>query len=367
MNKKIYFGLVCLGLCLEAIGKERDFICNAFPSEKQVQYVYQKCLLNEMFIYDRDENGYVLTDKGKPIYDNLTQLAIDYYKDKKFCFQPALSDLAILYSILIDDAKSFLDNKTGIFVLTYANLNNLQKKDPLPEIFFPVKKEIEDDFCYKSSKEIFESKMEYCFVRPLQCGQQEEVCDISALDQAVVDRLTAGSPEDKAILFVGFDQSWATEGSEIYWNTPGYTRSLFWSLWNERPDENHNAIKFCFCKINDFLAANSQLYNFFDYIIVGGQTIEYVSADAWLALGDMLKKGGRIVYPDMEVNFFPPFLNMMLSECCKKSKGFELYKCRNVSEPIYNEIKSLASFNDEPTYGAVCYTHAKTLYWHKKL
>ena len=58
---------------------------------------------------------------------------------------------------------------------------------------------------------------------------------------------------------------------------------------------------------------------------------------------------------------------MLLSECCQKSKGFELYRCKNVSEPIYDEIKALTSFNYEPTYGAFCYANTKTLYWHKKL
>ena len=81
----------------------------------------------------------------------------------------------------------------------------------------------------------------------------------------------------------------------------------------------------------------------------------------------MLKKGGRIAYPNIFADYFPPFLNMLLSDCCQKSKGFELYRCKNASEPIYQEIKTLTLFNDEPTYGDVCYTNAKTLYWHKKL
>ena len=176
-----------------------------------------------------------------------------------------------------------------------------------------------------------------------------------------------GNPNDKAMLFIGFDQSEPTEGSEIYYNVPGYTRSLFWSLWGERPDEKHNIIKFCFCNVNKFLESNPQLVGFFDYIIIGGQTVEYVTADAWIALGSLLKRGGRIVYPDISVDYFSPFLNMALSECCQKSKGFELYRCKSATEPIYKEIKVLTSFNNKPTYGTDCYAKTKTLYWHKKL
>jgi hypothetical protein len=200
----------------------------------------------------------------------------------------------------------------------------------------------------------------------LRCEEQYEDCVFSEWDQAIIDRMMAGNPKDKAILFVGFDQGEPTEGSEIFYDTPGYSRSLFWSLWGERPDENHNAIKSCFCKINEILATTPQLLGFFDLIVIGGQTVEYVTSDVWVALGSMLKRGGRIVYPDISVDYFPPFLNMMLAECCQKSKGFELYKCKSTLEPIYQEIKAFASFNNEPSHGPFCYSNAKTLYWHKK-
>lgn len=369
MNKKtlcisIYAGL---GLYLGAIGKERDFICDAFPSEKQIRYVYQKWLINEMFSYDIEKNAYVLSEKGKPIYENLSQLTTEFLKKTKPYFQPAISDLAIQYSILINNAIGHKDKNTRMLVLSYANQNNLSTKDPLPEIFFPVEKEIENDFCNKSTKEIFEDKIGKFFTRPLRCEDQNEPCDFSELDQAIIDRIMTGNSKDRAILFIGFDQGIETEGSEIFYDTPGYTRSLFWSLWGEQPDKNHNSIKFCFCKINEFLETNPQLYGFFDSIIIGGQTVEYITSDVWITLGSMLKRGGRIIYPDIYVDYFPPFLNIMLSECCQKSKGFELYKCKNALEPIYQEIKTFTSFNNEPTYGAFCYTNAKTLYWHKKL
>ncbi len=369
MNKKTYFVSLYAGLsiCLGAIGKERDFICDAFPSEKQMRYVYQKWLINEMFSYDTKVNAYVLSEKGKPIYENLSQFATDFFRKTKPCFQPAISDLAIQYSILIDDAVGHRDKNTGILILSYANQHNLATRDPFPEVFFPVDEEIEDDFCNKSGKEIFEDKIGNFFTRSLRCKDQNEHCDFSELDLAIVDRIVTGNPNDKAILFIGFDQGEETEGSEIFYDTPGYTRSLFWSLWGERPDENHNSIKLCFCKINKFLEANPQLYGFFDSIIIGGQTVEYVTSDVWIALGSMLKRGGRIIYPDIYVDYFPPFLNLMLSDCCQKSKGFELYKCKNASEPVYQDIKAFAFFNKEPTYGPTCYANAKTLYWHKKL
>jgi len=368
MNKKRFCLSICVGLSLylETIGKERDFICDAFPSEKQMRYVYQKWLINEMFVYDTKENIYALSEKGKPVYENLSQFATEFFKKTKPYFQPAISDLAIQYSIFIDDTFGYRDKNTGMFVLSYANQNNLSTRDPFPEVFFPVEEEIENDFCEKSTREIFENKIGKIFIRSLRCEDQNEPCDFVEQDQAIIDRMVTGNPEDKAILFVGFDQGEPIEGSEIFYDTPGYTRSLFWSLWSERPDENHNAIKFCFCKTNEFLEANPQLYGFFDYIVIGGQTVEYITSDVWVTLGSMLKRGGRIVYPDISVDYFPPFLNMMLAECCRKSKGFELYKCKSALEPVYQEIKQLTSFNKEPSHGSFCYANAKTLYWHKK-
>ena len=369
MNKKTFFlsTYIILTMCLVAISKERDFICDAFPSEKQVRYAYQKCLIEEMFFYDRTTRDYQLTRRGKLIYDNLKQWAIEYFKGRKLYFQPTISDLAIQYSLFIDEVKGIKDANTGMFILTYANKKNLARRDPLPEIFFPVDTEIEDDFSYKTGKEIFENKIGAFFTRSLRCEDQAQACDSLALDQKIVDRAMSGNPKDKAVLFVGFDQGEPAEGSTLYFDTSGYTRSLFWSLWGERPDEKYNAIKFCFCKVNEFLETNPKLLDFFDYIIIGAQTIEYVTADAWSCFSSMLKRGGRIVYPDISVDYFPPFLNMLLSDCSQKSKGFELYKCKEPSEAIYKEIKTLTAFNNEPTYGDVCYLHTKTFYWHKKL
>ena len=214
-----------------------------------MRYVYQKWLVNEMFTYDNQKNAYVLSEKGKPIYENLSQFATEFFKKTKPYFQPAISDLAIQYSILIDDAKGCRDKNTGMFILSYANQNNLLRGEPFPDVLFPVDEEIENDLCHKSSKEIFEDKIGSFFTRSLRCKDQNEPCDFSELDLAIVDRIVTGNPNDKAILFIGFDQGEETEGSEIFYDTPGYTRSLFWSLWGERPDDDHNAIKFCFCKI----------------------------------------------------------------------------------------------------------------------
>ena len=231
------------------------------------------------------------------------------------------------------------------------------------------------DFEHKTSKEILEKLFlktnNYCgYVR--DCLHSPQNCDISEADQEVVERVIAGNPEDKAILFIGFDQNQPAEGSGIYFNTPGYTRSIFWSKWYNRPDPNHNAIKFCFCKINEFLETNSQLYGFFDYIIIGCQTREYIVPDVWLALGSMLKTEGRIVYSTYEKRIdeycgYPAFLNKMLREHSDGGENFNLYKCDDENEPVYQEIKNLTLFNDKPYESSdVFYANAKTLYWHKK-
>lgn len=60
-------------------------------------------------------------------------------------------------------------------------------------------------------------------------------------------------------------------------------------------------------------------------------------------------------------------VNRMLSECCRGSREFELYKCDNTSEVVYDEIRQLVSFYEFSNYKIFPYANAKKLYWHKKL
>ncbi len=353
-------------ICLCVIGKERDFICDAFPSESQVRYVYQKHLICEMFICER--GVYALSEKGKSICDHLIPLAMDYLKINRPHFQPVLSDLAMLYAILVGDYGNDILRDTGAMILSYAHKNKLKKEDPFPEEIFSVDQEIENDFLYKSSKEIFEEKIINTSFNLTYFDLKDDFYDISEHDQFVLDRVIRnGNPQDKSVLYVGFEQDDSMNGLGIYYDIPGYTRSIFWNLLNNKPNENYNAFKFCFCKINDFLDQNPQLHEYFDYIIVSNKMAEYFTADVWLYLGTMLKRGGRIVYPDTLTHYFSPFLNMILSECCESSRGFELYKCDNTSEVVYDEIRQLVSFYKPSNYETFPYATTKILYWHKKL
>ncbi|MDR2396980.1 MAG: hypothetical protein LBD69_03955, partial [Puniceicoccales bacterium] len=114
---------------------------------------------------------------------------------------------------------------------------------------------------------------------PYNCQERTrkgESCDITALDRSIVNRILHQPIGDKTVLFVGFDQTFNTEGGNIYADTPGYTRSLFLSAWENRPSEDYNQIKTCFCKMPRLLEMCPDMLNAFDYIIVGGQTREYV-------------------------------------------------------------------------------------------
>ncbi len=322
MNKKTYIASTCAGLSmyLNVMGNEDNFICDSYPSMGQAQFAY----LNIIPLECKDLSG-------KTIHNIYLQQLV---------------------------------NKDGIWAISQYNTNF-------------TKLIMNSDFKNKTSKEIFEkiflNTNNYCGYIRAHFRSTTQECNISESDRKIAKRVISGDPKDKAILFIGFDQNQPTEGSEIYADTPGYTRSIFWSNWNDRPEQNHNAIKFCFCKINEFLKTNPQFYSFFDYIIIGCQTREYITPDTWIALGSMLKKEGRIIYREYgktidEYYGYPAFLNKMLREHCIEGKNFNLYKCGDETEPIYQEIKQLTSFNNEYYESSdVCYANAKTLYWHKKL
>ena len=237
MNKKSYIVSICTGLSmyLNVMGKEDDFICASCPSDAQI-------IFSSLIFFDAEKitapNSIQVIMQRLSLTQKVETLSIQSFQ------------------------KEMLDLQS-------------QKQNQI-------------DFKNKTSKEIFEkiflkTNNYFGYIRN-DCSHSDQNCAISESDQEVVERIISENPKDKSVLFIGFDQNQPTEGSEIYFDTPGYTRSIFWSNWYDRPDKNHNSIKFCFCKINEFLEKNPKLINFFDYVIIGCQTREYITPDAWIAL-----------------------------------------------------------------------------------
>lgn len=123
--------------------------------------------------------------------------------------------------------------------------------------------------------------------------------EIQKTDEAVIQRVLNYNSEAKSVLFVGFDQSCFTEGSEIRYNTQNYEKSIFTSAWKEHPGPDYNALKCDFRQYANLLEKFPQLNNFFDYIIVGGQTIGYIPAETWEIFGKLLKNSGLLLFTCM--------------------------------------------------------------------
>lgn len=122
-------------------------------------------------------------------------------------------------------------------------------------------------------------------------------------NETAIQRVLHNTSQDLAILFVGFDQLCPTEGSEIQYNTPGYRKSIFTSVWYDCPDINHyNSLQADFSEYPALLTKTYELYNFFDYIIIGGQTTEYIPAETWECLGQMLKPNGIMLFKHYYTN-----------------------------------------------------------------
>ena len=122
---------------------------------------------------------------------------------------------------------------------------------------------------------------------------------IQETDEAVIQRVLSCNTEAKSVLFVGFSQSRPTEGSEIRHNTQGYEKSLFTSAAEEHPGRDYNALKCDFRQYANLLEKFPQLNNFFDYIIVGSETIDYVPAEIWGIFGKLLKNSGLLLFSDV--------------------------------------------------------------------
>lgn len=194
-------------------------------------------------------------------------------------------------------------------------------------------------------------------------------CEDLPEDKFVIERVLQDKSEDKSILFVGFDATTPTEGSDIFFDTPSYRHSLFWSDFEKGTTTNHNRIKSCFCKSQALLEMG--LSNFFDYIIIGGQTIEYLNLETWKNLCHFLKEDGGIVYP--EINWFywgGEILNHLFNLSSDDTCEFELQRHDNQNDPIFSEIKGLTKFNIVPSHGDFCYGDPKlfrAFYLHKKI
>ena len=198
---------------------------------------------------------------------------------------------------------------------------------------------------------------------------ETHMCEFLRNDGAIVERVLQDDSNDKRILFVGFDATRPTEGGDIFFNTPPYRHSLFWSDFKEQATPNHNRIKSCFCQSQVLLDLG--LSNFFDYIIIGGQTVEYLNLETWRNLCRFVKEGGCIVYPEMVWFYWGgEIINRLFDSLSDDIYEFELQRCDNPDAPVFSEIKALAQFNNVPACGDFCYGDPEqpyVLYLHKKI
>lgn len=360
--------LVCV-LAFSAVSsslfsEEKDYLIAQEPSLEELRFVYQRNRLEQFFPWNKERHKHGESIEGKEFKQKLLLLndALPISKQKN---PPhPTSSIAIDFFCKTFYHKDFQSIIAKDYLLRYIVLNDIQRNQTLPEYFIPVNKEILNDLEDKPYCQIFSEKVAPMYLRPLECTSNNS-CIISSQDKLSSERIIDDKSADKAILFVGFSQTRPTEGSKITFDTPGYRKSLFWSLWEDQSDIDHNGIKFCFCQTENFLSQYTEFENFFDYIIIGGQTIEYIPEETWIQLGKMLKKSGRMVYPHLNYFFWGPFINKLLNSTL--TENFNLHMCDNPEEPIFKEILNFASFNDIGSYGEFCYAKAQELYWHKKL
>ncbi|MDR1254488.1 MAG: hypothetical protein LBJ78_00425 [Puniceicoccales bacterium] len=373
--------------CLKSAcwGNESDYrIVDDCPSGDHIKLLYQMKTIDGMFDWDTQHRYYVLTPSGKPIYRSIQDLASECIRGLPCVTQhtyPEHRSLVVNTFLRKYISSCYRGDHVGVFLDFLSNQQSLTSLVPFSDKIIPVEGTLEQDFNHKSFAQIFGECMrtpsmgtmmrdpEYCQQRI----QKRESCDVMELDRSVIARVLNQPSSDKTVLFVGFDQTLPTEGGNIYASTLDYERSLFLSTWGDRPSNDHNQIKTCFCQMPNLLEIFPDMCSAFDYIIVGGQTREYVYPEAWAAFGRMLKLGGRLVYPaygslSCHDQLFSLFLNQTLMESvAEEGFSFALHQCDQVSEPIHQTIKKLASFNCEPTYGSFCYVQGGTLFWHKKI
>ena len=345
---------------------ESDYLCTSqFPNEEQIRYVCQYSILScNLSKWDDKKREHNLTHQGRFLLNCFN--AWDLHHTSEFIeTDPSLIQRNSLIRLCYFFSKTL--NLENFFqqVLKFASYNLFTENSTFPEVFFPLSEDSAYFFKDKISKMFDVHICDGCILRP----EHLEKCQPTPKDRDIIENMPNNKTEVPNILFVGFDQIIPSEGSEILVDTPGYQHSLFLSGWGTRPEGNYNQIKFCFCQLGEILKQYPQLNGFFDYIIIGGQTMEYVPKVAWKAFARMIKPEGRIVYKNIfhPHLHFPQFVNQLLCEA--SNKDFHVYECSNSNEPVYQEIFNYAGFNDKPTWGSFCYgqclIHPKCIVWHK--
>jgi len=353
-------------MCLNLIGREADFIYAGEAEINRVRYKLQSdFILNKMFIVDSSKFVLGFTSDGEIFHEQLKIKALDYIKKEDFNIKEAKIPYHALTTFYKNKIRN-LENEDYSCIIKmldhYCITRSPKPLDSLPEKFFPINEIIEEYFSQQQHDKI----AELCDIQPNGCSLPTDNTPISEEDKVVIDRVLSTKSQDKTILFVGFNQTNPIEGSEILFNTPGYTRTLFWGNWDHRPDENHNTIKMGFSEIEKLLENYKELYGYFDYIIVGMETDAYVPLNVWIRFGDMLKKKGRLVCQGssdyVTVHFW---INKILNKSFQKNEMFNFYRCDDSNEEIFNEIRSLAFFDKKQHSN--CYAKADVFLWHKKL
>lgn len=348
---------------------EDDYLCTSqFPNENQIRYVCQYSNLScKLTQWDDKKREHILTHQGRFLLN--CHEAWDFRHTSEFIeTDPSLIQRNRLIQKCYFFSKLLKSEKLENFfqqVLKFASYNHFTENSTFPEVFFPLSEDSAYFFKDKISK-IFDIHIcDRCILRP----EHLEQCQPTEEDRSILENVLNDETEVPSILFVGFDQTIPSEGSEILANTPIYQHSLFLSGWGTRPEGNYNQIKFCFCQLGEILKQYPQLNRFFDYIIIGGQTIEYIPKVAWEAFARMIKPEGRLVYKNIFHSHlhFPQFVNQLLCEA--SNKNFHVYACSNLEEPIYQEICNYAGFNNKPTWGDFCYGQCliqpQCIVWHK--
>ena len=329
-----------LTLTLNAFAAEQDYLCpQQAPTQKDIRFLYQYNLIESFLIYHKETNTYSTSEEGLAIKASI----LNKMDNEEF----SLSRNQIINLIGI---KLFTHLKL-FYPLTYAEQHQLKRFDPFPEAFVPVNPLILLEV-NKPFAQIFKEKFLPTFFKIDVClKNSNQDCDIQREDREKIERVLMDKSTDKSILFIGFSQNNLSEGAGINYTKEGYRKSLFWSAWEKRPDENHNAIKFCFCKTPELLASYPDIQEFFDYIFIGYATLEYLPTETLIDLTRMLKTGGRIVYPGLaNDDIRSRFINQLFNELTPAS--FELYMT-NKEETYFKEIYDLTKFypcNKSPFY-----------------
>ena len=320
-----------LTLTLNGFAAEQDYLCSQqAPTSDDIRFLYQYNLIESFLIYHKETNSYSTSEEGLATKANI-QTKIG---DEEFSL-PSNQAINLIGIKLFTNLKLF-------YPLTYAEQHRLKRFDPFPEAFVPVDHLISAE-ANKPYVQIFKEKFLSAFSQSDVCLENmNKNCDIQREDRDKIERVLMDKSDDKSVLFIGFSQNYLSEGSGINYTKEGYRKSLFWSGWEERPDENHNAIKFCFCKTPELLTIYPELLEFFDYIFIGYATLEYIPTETLIDLTKMLKPEGRIVYPGLSNDYIRSrFINKLFNDGVAHF-SFKLYRTEKGKD--FEEIYNLTSF-----------------------